>query len=370
MYIIKSLRRNLKTLILYSLCVGIGITAVFAVSSLADYGVVTAQDSLDSMGINGYTVTSKNFTDSAYLRLSMANDVKFASPIITVKSNLNGEALTLLGTDTTIEQMYSLKVMYGNFFTVKGILACESICVISTGLSKHFYGTENAVGRILNVTVNGVAITLSVCGVYKSDPIVNGYVPNMVDERIYVPYTTIRPLSDTPSTTIALIPYKKQSFSAVNANSRSVFGDNYTVNNIAADRAKIEGVMNTIKIILSLIGTLTLVVSAVSLMIIMVINVRESRGEIGLKKSLGATDSRVLLEVMAESVVIAFIGYLFGLIIYGIILSVSYLCGISLKVDCLVMLFSLATVLISSIISGIIPGIIAAKTSPAVTLRD
>lgn len=365
----KSMFRKFKQMILFSLSVGIGVTAVMTVSTLADYAISTAQGSLDSMGLRGYTVTGTELDNSAYLRLCTAKNIEYASPIILEKATVSTDTVTIIGVDRTIEQMYSLKLKYGEFFSAQNVLNKSSVCVISTNYARHLFSTDNAVNKTFNMTVNGFAASFTVCGVYESDPIVNGYVPEIIDERIYTPYTLLSSLLCTDLNTVAVIP-SDNSVATVNAYSHSIFGNSFTVKNIAADRAKIEGMMSTVKTVLSAIGSLTLLVSAISLTVVMIINVRNSRGEIGLKKSVGATDFKILSEVIIQSTVISVVGYILGIFLYFVILVSCNLCEINLVFDIKSSVISFSVVIISSIISGIIPGIIAAKTSPALTLKS
>lgn len=370
MIIFKSIRRNLKKFILYSLSVGVGITAVLTVSSLADYGICSAQGSLDSIGLDGYTVSTVGISNDDYLKMCMAGGVKYASPIYTAKSTIADKSVTLLGIDKSIEKMYSLKMLNGVFFEIDDVLNCRSVCVISSNMSELLFNTDNSIGNAVNVSVNGVTLQLTVCGVYRSDPIVDGYVKDMVDERLYIPYTVLQPALNNATDSLAVMTYDNVTDAFIDVYASGIFGNNYVIKNIAADRSKIEYMMSTVKNILSIIGGLTLAVSAISLTIIMIINVRYSREEIGLKKSIGATDFHILSEVVTESVIISVIGYLLGTVMFLFVKFTAGFFSIDLNFEYEIALLSFIIVILSAAVAGVIPGIIAARTNPAVTLRN
>jgi putative ABC transport system permease protein len=367
----KSVARNIKKYILYSLCVGVGISAVLTVSSLGGYCIKTAQNSLDSMGISGYAVSCPNISDEDYLKLLMNKNIKYASPVYSADIKLNESNVKLLGTDISVENMYSVNTVYGDFFTSDNVLGCDCVCVISSNLSDSLFKTENGAGKTVNITIGGIAQQFTVTGVYKSDPLINGCAPEMFDERIYIPYTVMRPLCKSSATALVILPCENEnSFAMLSITAESIFGQNYTVKNIASDRAKIENMMQTVKNILSAIGSLTLIVSAISITVILIINVRYAREEIGLKKAIGATDFNILCEVIIESVAISVIGYILGLLIFLSIKFASGMFDIVLKTDYTVALIAFVTVIVSSAAAGVIPGIIAAKTDPAITLKN
>ena len=63
------------------------------------------------------------------------------------------------------------------------------------------------------------------------------------------------------------------------------------------------------------LGAVALLVGAIGIANIMVISVLERRGEIGLRRALGATRGHITVQFLAESALLAAIGGVFGLVI-------------------------------------------------------
>jgi putative ABC transport system permease protein len=81
---------------------------------------------------------------------------------------------------------------------------------------------------------------------------------------------------------------------------------------VLAARAAAKGQFTTLLLGL---GAVALLVGAIGIANIMVISVLERRGEIGLRRALGATRGHITLQFLTESALLAAIGGIFGLLI-------------------------------------------------------
>ncbi len=118
------------------------------------------------------------------------------------------------------------------------------------------------------------------------------------------------------------------------------------------------------------IALITLLGAAIGLMNIMLVSVSERTREIGIRKSLGATNKNILTQFLTESVIISQVGGLLG-ILFGIIIGIalaSYIEG-AFKMPWLWILLALVLNTAVGLLSGVFPAMKAANLDPIESLR-
>ena len=118
------------------------------------------------------------------------------------------------------------------------------------------------------------------------------------------------------------------------------------------------------------LGAVALLVGAIGIANIMVISVLERRGEIGLRRALGATRRHISMQFLAESALLAALGGLAGLAL-GAGATEAY--AVAQKEPFVVPLYALiaapAAGLVIGVLAGVYPAMKAARLSPTEALR-
>ena len=127
---------------------------------------------------------------------------------------------------------------------------------------------------------------------------------------------------------------------------------------------------NSTNSLLIWIASIALLVGGIGVMNIMLVSVTERTNEIGLKKALGARNSRILAQFLTEAVVLTSLGGVLG-VISGIILAqvISRVAGTPVAISVPAILLSVVFSMAIGVIFGFLPSVQAANLNPIDALR-
>jgi putative ABC transport system permease protein len=133
-------------------------------------------------------------------------------------------------------------------------------------------------------------------------------------------------------------------------------------------RAAADGAFNSLFLGL---GVVALVVGAVGVANIMIISVLERRSEIGLRRSLGATKAQIRTQFLAESILLAMVGGVAG-VLAGAVATAVYAGSKGWAVVIPVEAWSggIASAVLIGALAGLAPAIRASRMPPTVALRS
>ena len=118
------------------------------------------------------------------------------------------------------------------------------------------------------------------------------------------------------------------------------------------------------------LGVVALIVGAVGVANIMIISVLERRSEIGLRRALGATKSQIRTQFLAESILLALIGGVVG-VLAGIAATAVYASSKDWAVVIPVEAWAggIASAILIGAFAGLLPAVRASRMPPTVALR-
>ena len=118
------------------------------------------------------------------------------------------------------------------------------------------------------------------------------------------------------------------------------------------------------------VGSIALVVGGIGVANTMIISVLERRREIGLRRALGAMRGHILIQFLAEALLLAALGGALGCVIgVGVTAGVAAANGWPFALPALIILAGLGVTVLIGAVAGLYPAVRAARTPPTAALN-
>ena len=368
-----NLWRSRQRSILVSIAMAIGIAAVILIlsisSGITDYvnKVLISGDDVLQLEIENPDGTS--FTDSEISAIEKISGVDDTSTAVISKNNINYASGNITGTLLTLS---STEIALPS--ALSGGQPSDGEIYINETLAKDICEGDYAAaaGQAVELRMgSGESLTLTVSGVYEDTSSYSGfacaYAARDVLEELYS--SAGRKL---PSNKLIVYVEDSSSLSGVKSDLETL---GYTVSGGSASLTDILSYIDLGTMVLTAVGAISLVVSAIMIFIVLYISVIERTKEIGVLRAIGGSKSNIRRIFLFEA---AFLGAISGIIAVILSLTVAIIvnvCTASLGVNIVSYYYGvyyiagMALSILLSVCSGVAPASYAAALDPVESLR-
>ena len=397
---VQNIRANKGRSFLTMLGIIIGIASVIAIVSIGEGTKNQMNSEIDGIGGGQIAVSVSNdaITESEFIT---AEDVQAVREIDTVEGvnvseSYDGETVTGKGNFSIMltaegpdaKLLNNSEMKYGNYFGENEIEEGKNVCVISDADAKRLFGTDDVVGMNLDITCYDSSKSFRIMGVttQKENGTFVSYTYDGMPVTVNIPYSSMEDLVGATDEFYSLtIQGDKTLDSQIIADQvvhvlekrHQCAGEEYfQVQSFQDVMQSMNEMLGMVTAFISFVAGISLLVGGIGVMNIMLVSVTERTREIGIRKSLGAKTSSIMLQLLAEAAILTVIGGLIGIILgilaaYGICsvisgsIGMTIIPGISPTVIFVATLFSCAV----GVFFGIYPAKKAARLSPIEALR-
>lgn len=304
-------------------------------------------------------------------------------------SSYNSGSFDTTAAEPDFSKLRNIPLAQGRFISDEDEKEGRRVVILGPKVKEQLFGKRgNVLGQ--NVFINSLPFQIIGLAADKNQ---NSSYGGMDDKKIFIPYSTA--VRDTPPTDKNYVPgdlndiiYRPRTLDQFEDAKHQVLktlarqhgfdpADQGAVAiwDTVEDAKQVDAIFSSMTVFLSTIAVVTLSLGGIGVMNIMLVTVTERTREVGIRKALGATKRRILLDFFMEGLLLATVS---GFIGWAVAFGLSALLTLvpmpdmfpGLPVSMTTTLVAFTALLLVAIASSMIPASRAASLTPVEALRD
>lgn len=368
----------------------IGIASVITISGLGEGSKKSVNDNLAKLGTNRInistnyrsTITAKdrlNYDDEELLKAY--DQIVNISPLrsLSTKYEFSDDyyTVTLNGVNEEADKIENLDMMYGTFLTESSLKSKNRVIVIDNVLAKKVFNKEDVVGEQIKLTIRGKEKVFNIIGVYENTSESNTKQSQNYSATAYTPITVIDLL--LPNFYVSQYEATVKDINKIDEISDNIIkllsikhrnNNKYNVESVMERMESINSILSTLTIFISFVAGISLFVGGIGVMNIMLVSVTERTKEIGICKSIGASNNHIMFQFIIEAIILCSVGGILGIVGgYAASYIIGGLVNVTPYIPLLTVFIAFGISTLIGVVFGVFPAKKAAELNPIDALR-
>lgn len=378
----------------------LGTLALVVVMSVLDGINNSVMKGINDLGLDGVVIASQrqpvDKVEKAKAHLSRglrvedlaafedSDNIRAMAPVGETRAVVTNGSVTrridIYGVTPEYADIRNREVSAGRFISERDVEASAPVAVLGYNLKNRLFGGEDALGQKINIggrrlTVIGVGTKFDTTFVDDDD---------MFREMggAYIPWTVYRDMFGRANAISYMLARSVTPEKSIEAEYEAAgrfrqahngIGDTRIDNvgkEILRERGQIEVILRNWRIVFFAIAGVSLLIGGVGIFSVLKISISERLFEIGLRKSMGATDKEIFVQFLVESVTLSFAGAAVGLALGVVVVKlIGGFFPAGLPISSFGVLISTGFAVGVGLFAGLYPSLSAARLEPIEALR-